>query len=132
MKIFIVTSSDIEYDDNYYNLKPYATAGLIDFVHVNIDKAIDYAKKRIEELYAEFEDNLDDIEWQQYTNRKTSELSDKEKLDLLKDIAHATVKIHLYKCELNDKHEAYFKLDKRLTINPITQEPETLKERKSW
>jgi hypothetical protein len=132
MKIFIVTSSETDYDDNYYNLNPYSTAGNIDFVHIGLDPTVEFAKSSIAALYEEFEDNLDDIEWCQYTHRNTSELSDQDKLDILKEITHATVKIHVYKCELNDKDEAIFKLDKRLVINKDTQEPETDKERKWW
>lgn len=132
MRIFIVTSSEAEYDDNYYNLNPYSTAGNIDFVHISLEKAVEFAKSNIKYLYEEFENNLDDIEWCQYTERKRSELSNQDKLELLKEIVHATVKIHIYKCELNDKDEAVFKLDKRLVINKDTQEPETHKQRKWW
>lgn len=133
MKIYIVTTSEQQYDDQYYHFDLITSAGHIDFVNIDLDKAITYAKSRIENLYEEFEYNyLEVIEWEQYTTKSKSELSDQDKLDLLKEISHGAVKIHVYKCELNDRDGAAFKLDKRLVINPDTQEPETLHERKWW
>lgn len=132
MKIYIVTTSEQQYDDQYYHFDLVTSAGNIDFVHINLEKTIIYAKTRIKDLYEEFEDDLDAVEWTNYTDKRYCELSDQDKLDLLRKISHATLKIHVYKCELNDKDEAVFNLNKRLVINPDTQEPETLQERKWW
>jgi hypothetical protein len=125
MKIYIVTTSEQDYDDQYYHFDLGTSAGYIDFVHIDLDRAIAYAKLRIESLYEEFEYNyLEEIEWEQYTTKSGSELSDQDKLDLLKEITHKAVKIHLYICELNDRNEANFVLRKRLIINSNTGETE--------
>lgn len=98
-RIYIVKEGEISYDDEYYYFNRHDNYGNICDVYCFIDSALNAAKACAESLYNQYSNQLDEIQWEQYSYNEEDEkrISTTEgKLGLLKELCYSLITIEVY------------------------------------